>query len=139
MDTYERNLVRSAGRLLMQAIEAHRNRHREAAKQHITDAIAELDKLLEERAPPTEHDIERLAEVAHHANIGEGGGRPHPWEDQPEIYQELMRRIARAVLEAMGGGPPAEEPDGSQCDTCDEYSDACDCVCAVEELSLIHI
>ena len=29
--------------------------------------------------------------------------------------------------------PPAEEPDGSQCDTCDEYSDACDCVCAVEE------
>jgi len=27
----------------------------------------------------------------------------------------------------------AEEPDGSQCDTCDEYSDACVCVCAVED------
>ena len=25
------------------------------------------------------------------------------------------------------------ESDGSQCDTCDEYSDACDCVCAIEE------
>ena len=83
--------------------------------------------------PPIAPDIERLAEVAHHANMGEGGGRPHPWEDQPGIYKELMRRIARAVLEAMGEGPPAEEPDGSQCDTCDEYSDACDCVCAVEE------
>jgi hypothetical protein len=59
---------------------------------------------LEERKPPIAPDVERLAEVAHHANMGEGGGRPHPWEDQPGVYRDLMRRIVRAVLEAMVEG-----------------------------------
>ena len=55
----------------------------------------------------SELDIEHLAEVAHIANSGEG----HPWDDQPEMYQDLMRRIVRALLKELGeeGEPTIKE------------------------------
>ena len=43
-----------------------------------------------------------------------------------EILKALEQQANTRIAEL-------EEPDGSQCDTCDEYSDACVCVCAVEE------
>ena len=48
--------------------------------------------------------------------------------------EERVSTLEQYVTEEYYKSEPlTEEPDGSQCDTCDEYSDACVCVCAVEE------
>ena len=60
------------------------------------------------KEPDIEPDIERLAEVAHHANMGARSDMPHPWEDQSEMYQDLMRGIARAIVKDLGH--EGEEP-----------------------------